>query len=172
LIVSVIVVCSFWALEETLKLFNPSHIVSLMDHRDAVVAPTDMGAANQLRLGFRDTISTSPRDNPPTPEDIKGLIDFATKWKPSGDPILIHCTAGISRSSAGALIVASKFQPNREIELAGHLRNQAPYCIPNKLMIELADRELSLDGNLTSAVAGMGNPNMEILPEPYVLNFL
>jgi hypothetical protein len=75
-----------------------------------------------------------------------------------------------SRSSAAALINASVRQPGKEDKLAWLLKQQAPYCHPNRLMIKLADQVLSLEGKLIDAVAYMGEPDENVRPQPFVLN--
>ena len=164
-----IVVCSFWALKKTLRRHRPAYLISLMDSVDAVPTPRRMNPDNHLRLGFHDVDGKTPWNTPPSTEDIEKIIEVAFRWKDSGEPILVHCTAGVSRSPAAGLILSSIRQPNNEDELAKHLREQAPYCRPNKLMVKLADQALSLGGKLVSAVANMGEPDYEGRPQPFVL---
>ena len=56
--------------------------------------------------------------------------------------------------------------------MAFRLKQQAPYCHPNRLMIELADQALSMGGALIDAVANMGEPDDKSSPEPFVLDVL
>jgi predicted protein tyrosine phosphatase len=165
-----IVVSSFWALEDALKLYRPAYLISLMDNVDAVHTPENIDASNHLRLGFHDVEGKTPWNTPPSTEDIDKIIEVAFRWKNSGEPILVHCTAGVSRSPAAGLILSSIRQPNTEAEQAMHLREKAPYCRPNKLMIKLADQALSLKGKLIDATANMGKPDYETRPQPFVLN--
>ena len=165
-----IIVSSFWALEEALRRYRPAFLVSLMDHVDAVSTPANIDANNHLRLGFHDVESKKPGKTPPSADDIDRLIEVARRWNGSGEPILVHCIAGVCRSPAAGLILASIRQPNNEVELAKHLREQAPHCRPNTLMIELADQALSLEGKLVSAVANMGEPDHKAMPQPFELN--
>ena len=165
-----IVVSSFWALEDALKLYRPAYLSSLMDHVDSVSTPETIDAKNHLRLGFHDVEGKTPWNTPPSSEDIGKIIEVALRWKNSGEPILAHCTAGVSRSPAAGLILSSIRQPDNEAEQAMHLREQAPYCRPNKLMIKLADQALSLKGKLIDATANMGEPDYEGRPQPFVLN--
>lgn len=102
--------------------------------------------------------------------DIEKIIEFALRWNGNHKPILVHCVAGVSRSPAAGLILASVRQPNNEAKFAWHLKQQAPYCHPNRLMIELADYALLLGGKLIEAVANMGEPDDKGSPEPFVLD--
>ena len=164
-----IVVSSYWELEETLERYRPGYLVSLMDNAGAVPTPTNIDATNHLRLGFHDVEWEIPGISP-SMADVKKIIELALRWNGSRKPILAHCVAGESRSPAAGLIIASVRQPNNEAKLAWHLRQQAPYCHPNRLMIELADQALSLEGRLISAMEYMGEPDYEAIPQPFVLN--
>ena len=164
-----IVVSSYWALEETLERYKPAHLVSLMDNAEAVSTPTYINANNHLRLGFHDVEWKIPGTSP-SMADIEKIIELALCWNGNRKPILVHCVAGVSRSPAAGLILASVRQPNNEAKFAWHLKQQAPFCHPNRLMIELADQALSLGGKLIDAVANMGEPDDKARPEPFVLN--
>ena len=164
-----IAVSSFWALEETLERYKPAHLVSLMDNAETVPTPTYINADNHLRLGFHDVEWKIPGISP-SMADIEKIIELALRWNGSSNPILVHCVAGESRSPAAALIIASIRQPNNEAKLTEYLRQQAPYCHPNRLMIELADQALSLGGRLIEAVAFMGEPDDKARSEPFLLN--
>ncbi len=164
-----IVVSSYWELEESLERYKPTHLVSLMDNADAVSTPTYINADNHLRLGFHDVEWEIPEISPST-ADIEQIIELALRWNSNRKPILVHCISGISRSPAAGLILASVRRPNNEAKLAWHLRQQAPFCHPNRLMIELADQALSREGALIDAVANMGEPDDEAMPQPFVLD--
>jgi predicted protein tyrosine phosphatase len=70
--------------------------------------------------------------------------------------VLIHCYAGISRSTAAALTLCVQHNLGRERDAARLLRRRAPHAQPNRLMIGLADRMLGCQGRLTSAVQEIG----------------
>jgi predicted protein tyrosine phosphatase len=167
--VAMIVVSSYWALEETLERYKPAHLVSLMDNAEAVPTPTYINANNHLRLGFHDVEWKIPGISP-SMADIEKIIELARRWNGNRKPILVHCVAGVSRSPAAGLIIASVRHPNNEAKLVWQLKQQAPYCHPNRLMIELADQALSLGGKLIDAVAHMGEPDDKARPGPFVLD--
>ncbi len=71
--------------------------------------------------------------------------------------MLIHCWAGVSRSTAAAYIIACQRAPGRsEAEIAQALRAAAPYATPNPLMISLADAALGRAGRMSAAIAQVG----------------
>jgi predicted protein tyrosine phosphatase len=164
-----IIVSSYWALEEALERYKPAYLISLMENVDAVFTPTYINPNDHLRLGFHDVEWEIPGISPAM-ADIEKIIELAIRWNGSNKPILVHCVAGVSRSSAAGLIIASVRQPYNEAKLVWQLKQQAPYCHPNRLMIELADKALSLGGKLIDAVTNMGEPDNDARPKPYVLN--
>lgn len=88
-------------------------------------------------------------------EHIKDLIDFLQTWSPEGS-LLVHCYAGISRSTAVALIARTMKSEGSELEAAQALRAAAPHASPNQLIISLADRLLGLYGRRIAAREAMG----------------
>ena len=90
----------------------------------------------------------------PQKKHIIRALEFADKI---GDgSLLIHCNAGVSRSSSIALaILAKKHKEGFEINAVKELVKINPYCRPNKLMTELTDEILNKDGRLIAAVQNM-----------------
>ncbi len=70
--------------------------------------------------------------------------------------VLFHCIAGISRSTAAALIALTLDADGREQEAARQLRLAAPHAHPNRRIIALADEILRRDGRLIAAREAMG----------------
>ena len=72
-------------------------------------------------------------------------------------PLIVNCYAGISRSTAGAYIIAAALAPKRdELELAETLRRLSPSATPNPRLIALADAMLWRDGRMIAAIASIG----------------
>jgi predicted protein tyrosine phosphatase len=71
--------------------------------------------------------------------------------------LLIHCFAGVSRSTAAAYVLAcANRPPGEEGALAAQLRSLCPEATPNALMVALADAILDRDGAMIRAIAGIG----------------
>ena len=67
---------------------------------------------------------------PPGEGHVRALLDFARSWDRRA-PLVIHCFAGISRSTAAAYSVAAALAPKRdEAELAATLRRLSPSATP------------------------------------------
>lgn len=134
---------------------QPSHLISLASpgHVDA---PFTNPPPHRLDLLFNDI--AEPREGlcPPSVGDVVALLAFAERWD-GARPLLIHCWAGVSRSTAAAYAVAcAKSAPGREQDWAERLRLAAPSATPNPLIVALADRMLDRGGAMSRAVVAIG----------------
>ena len=104
----------------------------------------------RLRLTFED--ASSQADGGASREDVERLIHFARQIDFTKGRLLVHCQAGISRSSAAAVIALAVLGgPGRERDAVAHVRRVHPAARPNIRMIELADAILEADGALLQA---------------------
>ena len=100
---------------------------------------------------------------------MDSLLDFANTWDRK-DPILIHCWAGVSRSTAAAYIVQCALNPDAdEHMLASRLRAKAPTASPNRRLVELADRRLQRGQRMIDAVEAIGRGDMTLEGLPFSL---
>jgi predicted protein tyrosine phosphatase len=76
------------------------------------------------------------------------------------DKILIHCRAGISRSTAIACAIACQHSaPGEEQQAVDYIRSIRSFMMPNFLIIRLADEILQREGKLIAAVAKARRPS-------------
>lgn len=124
----------------------------------------------RLHLVFHDIVEARDGLIAPSTEMIAAMLDFSRARSPA-TPLLIHCWAGISRSSAAAYILACDRHPGRESELAAALRTRAPFVTPNRLMVALADDLLGRNGVMVDAIAriGRGAEAFEGMPYRFAL---
>ena len=103
---------------------------------------------HKLRLLIADVVSEEGASE----EDVQRIIQLARQLQSLSGKVLIHCEAGVSRSTAAALIIyACWLGPGREHEAMERVIAQRPYAIPNRRMVRLADSLLQLDGRLVQA---------------------
>ena len=148
-------VCSLDALENTLTETGATHLISLLNNEFMIDTPTPITSDNHLKLTMSDI--SEPMNGRITPErrHIEQLIIFVNNWD-KNTPLLIHCLAGISRSTAAAFITLCTLNPNQsEDHIAGILRQQSSTAHPNRLLIEHADSLLGRDGKMIDAVENM-----------------
>jgi predicted protein tyrosine phosphatase len=104
----------------------------------------------KLRLLFGDTETA---EDGPTESDVRRLIELAEELKGSAGKVLIHCEAGVSRSTAAALIMYTcLLGPSSEREAMERLLDQRPIARPNRRMVEIADRLLGRAGRLVGVL--------------------
>ena len=121
-----IYVCPKVMVESAARQLRPSHLVTLLDPDDDMPTPDEVAGPNHLRLGMHDITAPAPLHTPPDEQHVRELLAFAEGWKRER-PLLIHCWAGISRSTASAFAVACMLAtPGREAAIAALLRAQAP----------------------------------------------
>ena len=93
----------------------------------------------------------------PSPEDVRALLAFLATWE-RNDSLLVHCRAGIGRSTAAAYIAACVAHPEiDERTIAVALRQASPLARPNETLVLLADREMGRDGRMHKAIASTGH---------------
>ena len=115
-----------------------------------------MPGAARLLLDVSDI--TAPRDGFALAggRHLADLLAFARAWD-RRCPMLIHCYAGVSRSTAAAYAVVCALDPGRdEAELAATLRRASPSATPNPRIVALADAALGRDGRMVEAVRAIG----------------
>ncbi len=109
-----------------------------------------------LRMTFNDISVPMKGMVPPGKDHVRQIIDFIESWDRSGR-FLIHCWAGISRSTAAAYITMCIANPQEEeIDLAWEMRHLAPSATPNRLIVAHADQLLKRDGRMVSAIKAIG----------------
>jgi predicted protein tyrosine phosphatase len=109
-----------------------------------------------LRLTFHDIITEMEGLQAPTREHVERIVNFVADWDRSGK-LLIHCWAGISRSTASAYTAMCLLNPKEdELELARELRSHSPFANPNLRMVSFADDILGRGGRMVEAVELIG----------------
>ena len=115
-------VCSLSRLHRTVEDTGAQHVVTLLKDVDLVRRPDTIVPANHLVLGMDDITEQLNGYVAPADEHVTKLIAFVRRWNRT-KPLVIHCYAGISRSTAGAFVVACALNPQRdELSIAQALR--------------------------------------------------
>lgn len=155
-----IYVCNLPELERHTQALIPSHLISLVSDAEQPATPAGMLADRHLRVVVND-ISEPLLGYILAGEDhVAALIAFLRAWRHDEGPLLIHCMAGISRSTAAALIALVVKAEGREMAAAMQLRRAAPHAYPNRRLIALADQLLECQGRLIAARDAMGAPRL------------
>ncbi len=145
----------------------PSHLVSLLDPQNMIDTPAGMVGRHHLKVGINDISVPQEGYVAPAEAHVAGVISFLESWDAKA-PLLIHCWAGISRSTATAFIAMCQRNPGREKDAALMIRAQAPHAQPNKRIVAFADRLMQADGRMIAALSAMGPA--EFVPEGTTFN--
>lgn len=149
-------VCSLSKVEETVTKTNAGRLLSLLAAGTEVVRPASITRENHLHLVMHDIAVAQEGMTMPGEEHVVTLLDFARQWDRSR-PLVVHCYAGISRSTASAYIIAAALAPKRdEAELAETLRRLSPTATPNPRLIAIADTLLDRRGRMIDAIQAIG----------------
>jgi predicted protein tyrosine phosphatase len=162
-------VCSLARVAETVRATGARNLVTLINVDTLVSRPAEIDPQRHLFIGMSDI--TEPLDGHILPADqhVQKLIDFAKSWDRS-EPLVIHCHAGVSRSTAAAFIIACALAPSRsETEIADAIRRASQTATPNRRMIAIADAILKRGGRMAAAIERIGRGSDCYEGVPFVL---
>jgi len=171
-----IIVCPLSRLQETVGKSRARHVVTLVRDEELIrrereglrgqgVKPED-----HLWLEMDDIAAEMDGMIAPSEQHVDRLIGFLDRWDRS-QPMVVHCYAGISRSTAAAFVAACALSPARaEAEIAARLRAASPTAYPNRRLVALADRHLGRGGRMSTAIETMGFGIGTYEAEPFALD--
>jgi predicted protein tyrosine phosphatase len=104
-----------------------------------------------LTLRFDDVIAPQPGAVCPTEEHVRALLAFDAG---AGDHerLVVHCSAGISRSTAAIAILLAARHRDAEDEIFRWIRDVRPQAYPNARLVALGDDVLGRRGALVRAL--------------------
>lgn len=105
--------------------------------------------------GFRfyDIVLDEPQKAMPSEDNVAAILDVGDRLaKADVRHLLIHCFAGVSRSTAAAVTLMAQRNPGREAEVFAALGDIRPRAWPNSVMVAHADRLLGRAGALVEAM--------------------
>ncbi len=170
---SVIHICSLKVVESLSAEIGPSHVLSLLAGITPFPpTPRGIDPRNHLKVTLADIAEAEPGMILPATDHVAEVIAFGQRWARDGGgkPLLVHCFAGISRSSASALTIACALRPStKEHVYTEALRAASAYCQPNRLIVQHADELLARNGRFVDAVTAMGDGDFSQAGKPYQL---
>jgi predicted protein tyrosine phosphatase len=156
-------------LAETVEASGATHLVTLINVATPVERPASIAAERHLFIGMSDILHPMEGHVLPGEAHVRSLIGFARGWDRSR-PMVIHCWAGISRSTAAAFITACALEPGLdEVALAERLRSASPSATPNARLVAIADALLGRRGRMVDAITAIGRGADAFEGTPFVL---
>ncbi|WP_336071323.1 tyrosine protein phosphatase [Nitratireductor rhodophyticola] len=160
-------VCPASHLERMLQATGAQHIISLTSSSEPPTLRQIDTVPKRLHLAMHDITDQRPGLIAPALDQIEALLDFARDWDWRA-PMVVHCHAGISRSTAAAYVIASAFAHEMdEVALAQMLRERAPSATPNRRIVALGDRLLAREGRMIRAIHEIGRGREAFTGEPF-----
>lgn len=159
-------VCSLARLHQTVADTGSRHIVTLMKDIALVERPRAVDPQNHLHIMVDDITCPIDGYTHPCEEHVARLMQFAREWDRAA-PLVVHCYAGISRSTAGAYAVACALSERDEMAIAQDIRRVSPTAMPNPLIVSLADRLLGRKGRMIAAIEAIGPGDMCYEADPF-----
>ena len=160
-------VCSLAALPSTVKDTGASHVLTVMANVAQVQRPASVLPANHLRVQMDDITEAAEGFIAPSDIHIEQVLNFVRGWDRNA-PLVVHCYAGISRSTASAFAAVCALNPHRdEIAIARQIRAASPIASPNRLIVGLADKALGREGRMLRALDQMGPGSMMVEGRPF-----
>jgi predicted protein tyrosine phosphatase len=130
-----------------------THVLSILDPDSPEPEPLSIFEVHRrLRLRFHDVIESQPGWIAPERWDVELLLTFARDLGASGTHLLIHCHAGVSRSTAAATLVLAQRCPEQPAEeVLTEVVRLRPRAWPNLRILELGDDILGRNGEIVAA---------------------
>jgi predicted protein tyrosine phosphatase len=143
--------------------------VTLLRLIDRVERPAHIAPDNHLILSVDDISLPMDGYTCPADEHVAKLIEFVGRWDRAA-PMVVHCYAGISRSTAAAYTAACALNPQRdELEIAWSVRRASRKAQPNARIVSIADRLLKRNGRMIRAIETIGPGEAAIEGDPFRL---
>jgi predicted protein tyrosine phosphatase len=162
-------VCSLARLEETVAASGARRVVSLVNAGTPMRLPASIRHDDHLFLAMNDIVDPLPGMTPPGESHVTAYLEWLQDWD-RADPLVVHCYAGISRSTAAAYVAVCALAPHRdEEEVAQLIRRRSPSATPNRRIVEIADRILGRNGRMATAIAAIGRGADAFEGTPFVL---
>jgi predicted protein tyrosine phosphatase len=148
--------------------FRPTHLLGILDPPtpEPAIYGHEPQSRTTLLLRFQDIDASQP--DGPTIEHVVKIITFADQVRRAHQTtparLLVHCHAGISRSTASAYIaLARDFGLDNAADAFRELLRITTHPWPNRRLVSLADAVLDGNGRLLAPLDAYREANIERL---------
>ncbi|MFT3808923.1 MAG: hypothetical protein QM698_03330 [Micropepsaceae bacterium] len=151
-----IIVCPLSRIDDVIKTERASHLLTLLGPDYMISHHGAMPEGRHLRVRVHDIPEPLPGQIAPQRGHAEQVLAFADTWD-RVSPMVIHCWAGISRSTAAMWMTLCKLNPQAdEFAILSAMRERAPHIAPNRLLVAHADDLLGRDGRMVDALDAAG----------------
>jgi predicted protein tyrosine phosphatase len=165
-------VCSLALIGETVAQTGARSLITLLSPGTTVARPAEIAPERHLYIGVSDIIAPMPGQVLPERAHLSDLLAFVHAWD-RAEPMVIHCFAGVSRSTAAAFVAACALEPERnEFAIARAMRAASPTATPNARLVALGDAALGRNGRMTAAIEEIGRGEECFEGTPFALELV
>lgn len=165
-----IIVCPLSKVQSLVDTHGARRVLSMLSPERAPERFAGIEPEHHLWLGFHDIVQPMDGMTAPTTGDAERLVGFISGWDRAA-PMVIHCWAGISRSTAAAFTALCLLRPRAdEEELALELRAASPSATPNRLIVSYTDAILGRSGRMVRAIDRIGRGADAFEGTPFTLD--
>lgn len=153
-----VTVCNIGQVPSMILFKGATHVVTMLRRPELreLKMPRAFNKDNWLFLDMDDVINETA-DEAPQKEQVVQLLDWVKKL-PTDAHLVIHCYAGVSRSTAAALAVkVQELGVNRIKDAIAWLVENRPVACPNPVITKFADELLGANGELHAAAEEVAN---------------
>jgi len=149
-------VCQRSAVSRKTSQVGATHVLSLLDPGKQPFLHPKTDRKNWLLLHFEDNLNETDA-NSPTRAHVAKILEWGQSL-PHNAVVLVHCEAGVSRSTAAALALLVQHHGNDKIdECIQLLLEVRPVACPNPLITLFADEQLGCNGELHEKAEKVAN---------------
>ena len=160
-------------IEELGELFAAgiSHVLSILDPGWPVPeAFSSFGEHRKLEVRFHDVIEDGIAGmRPPGADDVARILAFGRDLVGESDSmghLLVHCHAGVSRSTASMGLIIAQARPDATAPaVLGEVLRVRPQAWPNLRILEMGDAQLGRRGTLIDAAGALYRRHLASQPE-------
>lgn len=169
-------VCALADVDTVVASTNATHLVSVLQTDLIPKTPSAIAPENHYKLGIDDIEAPFGGLIHADVNQIETLCAFVDTFSRESlkdaqrQTLVIHCYAGVSRSTATAFLALCALNPHSsEVALAKYLRSKSPSADPNRLIVSLGDQALNRNGRMVSALRAMGRAEPSYHAQPFSL---
>ncbi len=149
-------VCPLSQIAQTVQVTGARSMVTLINAGTPVARPAEIAPERHLFVSVSDIVAAEEGHILPAEAHLAEVLAFVRAWDRQ-QPLVVHCYAGVSRSTAAAYISACALRDDfDEAALARTLRARSPTATPNAMMVALGDHLLGRGGRMVAAIAAIG----------------
>lgn len=150
-----VLVCPLSRVESVAASSGAASLVTLLSPPAQPPRPPSIAPENHLILGLSDIVAAQDGHILAEQAHIDSLLNFVRRWDRAA-PLLVHCYAGVSRSTAAAFITLCALTEADEARIAAKIRELSPSATPNRHLVGLADAALRREGRMLAAIDAIG----------------